>query len=134
VRCLDYLAKDVTSMAMDDAVRVILTGPLEGCFVGLGWCGGQPVVFHANDNSTSAGTTQNFNNKTRWIREAAAAYFGCKLTHLLLDKDYRQGDEAYRAFVYGVKAGGNWGFWFHSTYLAGNKWKVSHAADPLPEW
>ena len=96
VRYLDYFAKDVTSMVLDDGAKVMLTGPPEGCFVAIGWCGGtQPVAFDANANSTSAGTTQNFNNKTRWILEAAAAYFGCKLTHLLLDKDYRQGDEAY---------------------------------------
>lgn len=134
VRYLDYFAKDVTSMLMDDTARVMLTGPLEGCFVALGWCAGQPVVFHANDNSTGAGTTQNFNNKTTWIRGAAAAYFGCKLTNLLIDKDYKDANAAYRAFVYGVKDGGKWGFWFHSAYFDGSKWKLRNAADPLPEW
>jgi hypothetical protein len=134
VRYLDYFDKDVTSMPMDDGARLMLTGPLEGCFIAIGWCGTQPVVFHANDNSTAAGTTQNFNNKTSWIRQASVAYFGCKLTHLMIDKDYKEGDFPYRGFVYGVKQGGAWGFWFHSTYLDGNRWKVRNASDPLPEW
>lgn len=133
VRYLDYFADGCTSMALDAAAKVVFTGPLEGCFVAVGrGMGPSTYLFHANDNKTKGDSTKNASSKLAMIRDASQAYFSCRLEEMLMAKDYKNADEPYRAFVYGINGGGGWDFYFHSAILDNNRWKVIHASDPLP--
>jgi len=131
VRYLDYYASACTALAIDSAAKVVLTGPLEGCFIGVGRHFQNYYLFHANDNTTTLDNPKNATNKIKMIRDAALGYWGCNLTHLLMASTYKT-DGAYRAFVYGVKNGVEWNFYYHCAVYDGNNWKVKTASDPLP--
>lgn len=134
VRYLDYYSNGVTTIALDGAARVVLTGPLEGCFVAVGrGFGGATYLFHVNDNKTKDDEQQNTLNKIRGIQDASRGYFSCTLKELLTRSDYADPVLPYRAFVYGVKdPSGTWNFFYHCSVFD-DKWRVKVASDPLPQ-
>lgn len=131
VRYLDYTADGLTTFAIDDAARVILTGPLTGCFVAVGRGYGNTYLFHVNENKTKNDVNQNKINKIAMLRQAQMGYWSCQLEQLLISTDYRT-DGAYQAFVFGVKESGEWKFYFHCAIHDGSQWKIKDACQELP--
>jgi hypothetical protein len=122
VRYLDYLATGCTTLAIVANARLLLTGPLEGCFVAVGRANRNTFLFLANDNQTKDNPTQNKQNKIRMIEQAAMGYWACTLEELLMPNSYGDTSAPYRAFVFGVRNGTeDWDFYFHSATYDGGR-------------
>lgn len=135
VRYLDYTANGLTTFDIDAAARVILTGPLTGCFIAVGRSatGSGTYLFHVNENETKDNPQQNKINKISMLQSASMGYWSCKFEQLLLSTDYRT-EGAYQAFVYGIKEPAGWKFYYHCAAWDGERWTNRIACEELPLW